>query len=100
MPQVGVYSECGERIMQSACVSKHDNPSQQTVAHEECENSKAGVFVPQPRICEENIHGNAAELERKIPPVVAPASKGECQGKLLPYLAGQHDDTAEKEENV
>ena len=60
--------------MKTGCIRKYSDPTQQAVAHEKGERGGPGIPAPYPRVGEQNIHGDAAELEWKIPPVIAAAA--------------------------
>ncbi len=49
---------------------------------------------------QQNIHGDTAELEREIPPVIDPPVDDEGQTALLPYFAECHNHAAKKEKAV
>lgn len=97
MPQIRVGRKRFQRIMQPRCVRKHGDPAEQTVAHKECQKSQPGSPFAEPGINKKNIHGDAAELEWKIPPDITAVSDSESKGKLFPYLAAEHEHTAHKE---
>ena len=100
MPDVGVRGQLRDRILKPARIREYDDTAHQAVAHEERKERPADPFPAQPRIGEQYIHGNAAELKGHIPPVVDAVSKGEGQDKLFPDLAAQHENTAQKEQSV
>lgn len=100
MPCIGVDGESPQRIMESACVSKHGNAAQQAVAHEKCQKGQPGVSSAEPRINQKYIHGDTAQLERKIPPDIFSAADGNGKGKLFPYLAAEHQYAADKEKDI
>jgi len=100
VPQVGVDSEWGVSVVQPACVRKHGDPAEQGVAHEEGEQSPADPGTAEPGISGKDVHGDAAELKGKIPPVVCAASQREGERVLFPDLAAQHEETAQEKEPV
>ena len=100
MPQVGVDGQRGQRVVETAGVCEDGDASQERVGHKECEQDPPGAFPAEPRVKEKEIHGDAAELEREIPPVVTASAEYECQGELFPYLADGHDDSAQEKQYI
>ena len=47
-----------------------------------------------------DIHRGAAELERKIPPVIGTAANQKCQAVLFPDLRQKHQKPADKKERA
>lgn len=93
-------SKCFQRVMKTGRISEYGNAAQQTIGHKECQQSKPGSSFANPWINQKYIHGDAAELEWKIPPDITAAADGKSKGKLFPYLAAEHKHTAYKEKDV
>lgn len=100
MPAVRESGQCGQRIVKAGGVGEHGDAAQKSVAHEKGEQSLFQRCPVKPGIYKQDIHGDAAQLEREVPPVVLPAAQDESEGELLPDLAGEHEEPADKEENV
>ena len=100
MPNVGVRGERWQRILKPGRVQEDDDAAKKAVAHEKCEERLADSFPAQPWVGKQYIHGHTAKLEGQLPPVIGAASNTESQGKLLPDLAAQHENTAQKEQSV
>lgn len=100
VPQIGVCGQRGISVMETAGVRKHGDPAQKCIAHEKCEQGAADPRAAEPGIGDQDIHGNAAELEREIPPVIRSAAQDKGEHVLLPDLAAQHEKTAQKEQSV
>ena len=96
MPHIGMYGERGIRIMQPAGVREYGDPAQECVAHQKCQQGAADFRPAEPGIDKQDVHGYAAELKRKVPPVIGPASQRKGERILLPDLAGQHQKTAQE----
>ena len=79
MPCVGVESQNGNGVVQAACIGEHGDAAQQGVAHEKAQKRAAHAWTADPWQQEQDVHGDAAELERKIPPVVMPVSQDKSQ---------------------
>ena len=73
MPEMGVDRERRISVLHSACIRERGDAAQQAVAHEKGEKHKADLLAAQPRVSKQDIHGDAAQLERKIPEVVMSA---------------------------
>ena len=91
-----MHGQGGQRIHKAACIRKYGDTAQKTETHQEGEEHPAGALPAYPRISEQDIHRDAAQLKRKIPPVVCPVIQGECQNKLFPDLAAQHEFAAQE----
>ena len=100
MPGEGVYGEGGVAVMHAAGVAEGKYPAQQAEIHEESAEGVLQAAGAKPGQDEADIHGHAAQLERKIPPVVAAAIQKERYAPLLPQLAGGHQDAAGEEKAV
>ena len=100
VPQVRMQREPGQRIVQAACIGKHSDTAQKTVAHKKSKSAALRYPASEPRVYKEHIHRDAAELKWKIPPDVRAVSDDKSQDKLFPYLAGKHDDAAEEKDGI
>ena len=90
VPQVGVDRQDGGFVMEAACVGENGNPAEEAVVHQEGEQSLAGAGGFEPGEDQEDVHGDAAELEGEIPPLVDAVVLTECEIPLFPELAGRH----------
>ena len=90
----------GKRIVQPACVCEYGDAAQKGICHEKAEKHPADGITAKPRPGEKYIHGNAAELEGKIPPVVLAVSEDKSQSQLLCGLASRQNQAAKKEKAV
>ena len=100
MPDIGKSGERGKRIVQAGGICKDGCPAKRTITHEECKQRLPGKRPAQPWVYQEQVHGNAAELEREIPPVILAAAQDKSQRELFPYLAAEHEDAAYEKENI
>ena len=86
--------------MKAAGVREHGDAAQKGIAHEKGEQDAADGRPAEPGGSEQDVHGDAAELEGKIPPVIRPAAQDEGEDILLPDLTAQHKEAAQKEKPV
>lgn len=100
MPAVRESGQRGQRIVKAGGVGEHGDAAQKTVAHEKGEQGLLQRGPADPGIYKQDIHGDAAQLEREVPPVVLSAAQDEGEGELFPDLAGEHEEAADQEKNV
>ena len=93
MPGKGVDGEGKIPIVQAAGVKEGKDAAQHAEIHEKGGEDLTEAPATGPGQEQADVHGDAAELEGKIPPVVADAADQEGQGVLLPQLRRQHQDT-------
>lgn len=86
--------------MQTARVGKRGYSAQQTVTHEKNKQGFPENVLSEKRVYKKQIHRNAAELERKVPPVITGVSQYKGENQLFPDLAYEHENTACKEEET
>ena len=87
-------------VVQAAGVGEYDSSAQEGVAHNKTEKRSADFFRAREGKGKKNIHGDAAQLKREIPPVVCPVPENKCEKTLLPYLAAQHEHAAQEKNPV
>ena len=100
VPYIGVYGQRSVRVVKAAGVREHGDAAQKGIAHEKGEQDAADERSAEPGVSEQDVHGDAAELEGKIPPVIRPAAQDEGEDILLPDLTAQHKEAAQKEKPV
>ena len=100
MPRPGMHGQGRQRIHKAACIRKHSDTAKEAEAHQEGEEHPADALPAQPRVGEQQIHGDTAKLEWEIPPVICPVPQGKSQDKLLPDLAAQHKHAAQEKHPV
>lgn len=98
MPQVRVDRKRKIWVMQAAGIGKDRDAAQESIAHEKYEERLPDAPFLQPGVCQEDVHGDAAQLKWKIPPVILTAADVKCQSQLFPYFADKHQDSQEKKE--
>ena len=76
--------------MKTGSIGKCRGSAQERVAHVKAEKRSADFFRAREGKRKENIHGNAAELKRKVPQVIDAVSYKEGERQLLPDFAAQH----------
>lgn len=76
--------------MEPARVKECKNAAEQPEVHEEGEQNLPEPDRRYPRQNKADVHRNAAQLERKIPPVIVAAVYDKGQTKLFPDLTGRH----------
>lgn len=84
--------------MKAACISKDSDPAEQSEGHEKGETGPAleGRFCIRKQ--QEDIHGDAAELKRKISPVIGAVIQKKSQTGLLPDFGNKHQQPADPEQ--
>ena len=100
MPRIRMKCQCGDRVMEPAGIRKDGYPSQQSEGHEEGQEGTAQKGAFRIRKNQQNIHGNTAELERKISPVIGAMIQKKGQTGLLPNLGKKHQHTADPEKGL
>ncbi len=93
MPGKGVDGEGEIPVVHAAGVKKGKDAAQHAEIHQKGSENLPEAPAADPGKEQTDVHGDAAELEGKIPPVVAAAVGQEGQGVLLPQLRRQHQDT-------
>ncbi|MCI7180391.1 MAG: hypothetical protein MSA26_07430 [Lachnospiraceae bacterium] len=87
MPEITVQCEDRQVIVHAALICKSENSSKQPKVYQKiCKyNAYPSVFFGKKTVKRQKIHWHAAELERKIPPVIR-ESVADKQKKLLDNL--------------
>ncbi len=100
MPEIGVDGQPQNRIMHTAGICEGGNPSEHTVTHQKLQQDTANLPVFDPGQHKKNIHGNAAELKRKIPPQIGTMVDPEGQVELLADFTGGKQGTGQEEKAI
>ena len=100
MPGKGVDGEGKIPIVHAAGVKEGKDAAQHAEIHEKGGEDLTEAPATDPGQEQADVHGDATELEGKIPPVVLSAAKLKGQCQLLPDLASQHEKSAQEEKPV
>ena len=90
MPGKGVDREGEISVVHAAGVKEGEDTAQHAEIHQKGGEDLTETPAVDPGQEQTDVHGDAAELEGEIPPVVAAAADREGQGVLLPQLRCQH----------
>lgn len=100
VPQVGVDRQDGGFVVEAACVGENGDAAEEAVVHQEGEQGLAGAGGAEPGEDQEDVHGDAAELEGEIPPLVDAVVLTEGEIPLLPELTARHEEAAEQKKMI
>ena len=87
-----MYGQRSITVVQSAGVKESNDTGQESEIHKEGQQDT--IYFPglYPWSQQADIHGNAAELEREIPPVILSVIQMISKAPLFPDFAGKHQD--------
>ena len=100
MPGKGVDGEGKIPIVHAAGVKEGKDAAQHAEINEKGGEDLTEAPATDPGQEQADVHGDATELEGKIPPVIRPAAQDEGEDILLPDLTAQHKEAAQKEKPV
>lgn len=103
MPEIGMNGQDENGIVQAARICKNGDSAQKTETHKEgqaCLMQPAFLFVCCKGKKQQKVHGNAAELEGKIPPVVCSVVDEKGKTELLGNFGCEHENCTDTKESV
>ncbi len=94
MPGEGMDSERNISIVHSTGVKECKNAAEKTEIHKEGQQAAPDFQAVHEGQRRTYIHGDAAQLKRKVPPVIVSVVQMEGQSPLLPELTENENDAA------
>ena len=87
MPCIRMNSQRGIAIVQAACIKECKNSREKSEIHKKSKENSADFFRRNGGQKQADIHGDTAELERKVPPIILSAAQRVSKTPLLPDFA-------------
>lgn len=100
MPEVGMDREGRERVVHPRRVQKDKNSAKERKIHQKRIEDPLDMTSAEKWKEDQEVHGDRAELERKIPPVVRTAIYAESKHILFPQFAESHEDPDGSQEGL
>ncbi len=92
MPEIGMNGQGRDRIVHACRVQKDEDSAQERKIHQKRIEDSLDMTSAEKWKEDQKVHGDRAELERKIPPVVRTAIYTESNHILFPQFAESHED--------
>lgn len=98
MPCKGMDGQREIAVIHTGGIQECEDAAEKTEIHEKSKQDAAYFCRSAPWKNQADIHGDAAQLEGEIPPVVGSVMDQISKAELFPYFAYKHQETTVKKE--